>query len=310
MMMEGFGDNPVVQDFIMDMVWRPGVPDLGPWIRDFARRRYGHDDPEVADVWKTLQETVYRTPVQSGSLICDRPGLFDPKRSYRSVPSVPYDPVALAGACRKFLALEGKLGGVDTYRLDAVNITRQVLSNLSNSFVKAVDAAYRSGDLPKLRSEGAKLLEMIRDMDELLATREEFLLGKWIADAKRWAANEDESRLLEWNARNLITLWGPKCTEGQFDDLNGYAHKQWAGLFSGYYLPRWQAFLDLLEKSLKDGKKLARADYLKDACAWEQAWSRGREAYPDAPQGDPLAVAKKLMDNYGTEIFGVAEGKR
>ncbi len=310
MMMEGFGDNPVVQDFIMDMVWRSGVPELGPWIRDFARRRYGSDDPAVADVWKTLLETAYQTPVQSGSLICDRPGLYDPKRPYRSVPNVPYDPLALAAACREFLALEDKLGITDTYRLDAVNITRQVLSNLSNAFVQAVDAAYRNSDLRKLRAEGKKLLDMIRDMDELLATREEFLLGTWIADAKRWAASDDESRLLEWNARNLITLWGTQCTEGQFDDLNGYALKQWAGLFSGYYLPRWQTFLDKLEKPLKEGRKLERADFLKEMCAWEQAWSRGREIYPHVAKGDPLTVAKKLMNKYETDILGRTKGGR
>jgi len=304
MMMEGFGDNPVVQDFIMDMVWRPAIPEIGPWIRDFARRRYGTDDPAVADVWKALQETAYQTPVQSGSLICDRPGLYDPKRAYRSVPIVPYDALALAAACRKFLALEDRLGAADTYRRDAVNITRQVLSNLSNAFVKAVDAAYRSGDPKKLKAAGERLVEMIRDMDELLSTREEFLLGKWIADAKRWAAGDEESRLLEWNARNLITLWGKKCTEGQFDDLNGYAHKQWAGLFSGYYLPRWQAFLGQLEKSLQTGQKWERAGFLKEMCAWEQAWSQGREIYPEVPTGDPLAVAKKLMIKYEADIFG------
>ena len=308
MMMEGFGDNPVVQDFIMDMVWRPGVPELGPWIRDFARRRYGLDDPAVADVWTTLLETAYKTPVQSGSLICDRPGFYDPKRSYRSVPNVPYDPLALAGACRKFLSLADRLGGVDTYRLDAVNLTRQVLSNLSNAFVKAVDAAYRRGDLKKLRAEGRRLLEMTEDLDRLLATREEFLLGKWIADAKRWAANEDESRLLEWNARNLITLWGTKCTEGQYDDLYGYALKQWAGLFSGYYLPRWRAFLGELEKSLQTGKKWERADFLKEMCVWEQAWSQGREIYPEAAAGDALAVAASLLKKYEPDIFGGAAG--
>jgi len=308
MMMEGFGDNPVVQDFVMDMAWRSAVPELGPWIRDFARRRYGSDDPAAADVWTTLLDTAYRTPVQSGSLISDRPGLYDPKRAYRSSPTVPYDPTALAGACRRFLSLAGELGGSDTYRLDAVNLTRQVLSNLSNAFVKEVDAAYRSGDPVRLRAAGARLLGMIDDLDRLLATREEFLLGRWIADAKKWATNEEESRLFEWNARNLITLWGAKCTEGQFDDLNGYALKQWAGLFSGYYRPRWEAFLRRLEAGLKSGRPFDRADYLKEACAWEQAWSRGREIFPDAPTGDPLAVATALFKNYESDIFGAAAG--
>ncbi|MEN6561141.1 MAG: alpha-N-acetylglucosaminidase [Acidobacteriota bacterium] len=308
MMMEGFGDNPVVQELIMDMVWRPEVPPLGPWIRDFARRRYGSEDPAIAEVWDALLDTVYKTPVQSGSLVRDRPGLYDPKRAYRSEPTVPYDPRALAGACRKFLSLAGRLGNVDTYRLDAVNLTRQVLSNVSNSLVKNVDGAYRRGDLGGLRAAGRRLLGLIEDLDALLGTREEFLLGRWLADAKRWAADEAESRLLEWNARNLITLWGPQCTEGMFDDLNGYAQKQWSGLFRGYDLPRWKAFLEALESCLRSGRPFERANYVRETCSWEQAWSRGREIYPAAPGGDPLGLATALLKKYEPDIFGEAGG--
>jgi hypothetical protein len=39
-------------------------------------------------------------------------------------------------------------------------------------------------------------------------------------------------------------------------------------------------------------------------CAWEQAWSAGREIYPEAPAGDPLTVAKRLMAKYEGDIFG------
>ena len=308
MMMEGFGNNPVVQEFVMDTVWRTEVPPLGPWIRDYARRRYGREDPAIAEVWDTLLDTVYKTPVQSGSLLRDRPGLYDPKRAYRSVPTVPYDERALAQACLKFLSLADRLGGVDTYRLDAVNLTRQVLSNLSNSFVMEVDGAYRSGDLAGLRAAGRRLLEMIGDLDALLATREEYLLGRWLADAKRWAADDTESRILEWNARNLITLWGTQCTEGMFDDLNGYAQKQWSGLFKGYDLPRWKAFLEALENGLLSGRPFERAGYVREMCAWEQAWSRGREIYPAAPSGDPLGLAAALLKKYETDIFGATPG--
>jgi hypothetical protein len=43
-------------------------------------------------------------------------------------------------------------------------------------------------------------------------------------------------------------------------------------------------------------------------CAWEQAWSRGREIYPAAPSGDPLALAAALLKKYRTNIFGAAGG--
>ena len=56
-----------------------------------------------------------------------------------------------------------------------------------------------------------------------------------------------ERRLYEWNARNIITLWGTKCTEGQNDDLNLYAYKEWQGMFASYFLPRWREFFARLE---------------------------------------------------------------
>jgi hypothetical protein len=43
-------------------------------------------------------------------------------------------------------------------------------------------------------------------------------------------------------------------------------------------------------------------------CAWEQDWSRGREVYPAAPSGDPLALAQALLGKYGPDIFGAAGG--
>jgi alpha-N-acetylglucosaminidase len=303
MMMESFGNNPVIQDYIMDMIWRDQIPEPESWIKDFVQRRYGSDNPELLKVWKGLLKTVYSSHVQSGSRICDRPGLTNPKLPYRSKPYTQYDPLKLAQTCELFLNQSNELKHQGTYQFDAVNITRQVLSNLSNTFVKQIDTAYYAGNKMDLQKKGQLLLEMITDLDELLSTREEYLLGKWIAEARRWGNSEDESDLYEWNARNLITMWGEKCTEGQFDDLNGYALKQWSGLFKGYYLPRWQKFLGLLTESVDSKKPFVRDGYLAESCAWEKEWSHEHEVYPDKAEGDPVAVSKRLFAKYKSYIF-------
>lgn len=84
-----------------------------------------------------------------------------------------------------------------------------------------------------------------------------------------------ESNLYEWNARNQITLWGPK---GEIID---YANKQWAGkLYQGsfllqsenifhcfpgvvsqYFKPRWELFIDNLNTSLIGGKPFNQTDF-------------------------------------------------
>ncbi len=43
-----------------------------------------------------------------------------------------------------------------------------------------------------------------------------------------------------------------------------YASKQWSGMMSDYYKPRWQLFIDYLNKSLKDKKPFNQNDYNKE----------------------------------------------
>lgn len=55
------------------------------------------------------------------------------------------------------------------------------------------------------------ILGLVSDFDRLLGTCDQFLLGRWLADARTWATPGDESEdaLLQYNARNQVTLWGP-----------------------------------------------------------------------------------------------------
>lgn len=80
------------------------------------------------------------------------------------------------------------------------------------------------------------------------------MLGPWIAAARatasgQGAAKQAEQDVLEFNARNQITEWGP----GSRDSLHDYARKQWGGLVATYHVGqggaggaggRWGATLD------------------------------------------------------------------
>jgi alpha-N-acetylglucosaminidase len=175
-----------------------------------------------------------------------------------------------------------------------VNLTRQVLAARGLPLVRQVEAAYGSADRPALLAAEAQVLALLRDLNRLTATRPEFLLGRWIEDARRWGTNAEERRLYEWNARNLITLWGTRCTEGQNDDLNLYAYKEWEGMFSSYYLPRWQKFFDGLNEALARGTPFDRADFAARSCDWEQRWSKETMSFRTAPTGDAIATARAL----------------
>jgi alpha-N-acetylglucosaminidase len=302
MMMEGLGYNPIIPDFVMDLNWRSSVPSLEQWSREYVTRRYGGANAHAWSAWRQLLATAYRSAPQTGTFLAERPQFYVPKTPYRTAPVPPYDPALLIHALDTLLAASDALGGNDAYRYDVVNVTRQVLGGLGLPFVNAVEESFRQKDRAELARRQERVIALLRDLDELLATREEFLLGPWLEDARRWGTTRAERDLYEWNARNIITLWGTRCTEGEYDDLNLYAHKQWQGMFSSYYLPRWREFFERLNRSLDEGVPFDRTEFLADICEWEQAWSHGHETFPTEPRGDAIAVSRRLLAKYRDDL--------
>ncbi|MCX7424850.1 MAG: alpha-N-acetylglucosaminidase [Planctomycetia bacterium] len=284
--MEGFGYNPIVYDFVTDMTWRGEVPPLDDWAGEFVHRRYGRRVPRAEEAWDILRRTVYRQPGNPGSILCARPAIGKPC-------TIGYDSLELLEAWEKLTACADELGDVDTYRFDLVHLTRQALSNLGEVLYTDVVDAYQAKDPRALAEASRRLLELIGDLDQLLATREDFLLGRWLEDAKRWATNDEEKRLYEHNARTIITLWGPP--DGV---LHEYAQRQWSGLLRGFYRPRWEMFLARLEKSLAEGKPLDAAAWEQDIRRWENEWTRKTESYPTAVEGKPIETSRRLLEKH------------
>jgi alpha-N-acetylglucosaminidase len=140
-------------------------------------------------------------------------------------------------------------------------------------------------------------IELIEDMDRLLATRKDFLFGRWIADARKWGLDEKEKALYEMNAKDLITLWGD--TESP---LNEYACRQWSGLLNDFYKPRWQQFFSRLEESLQKGTEMDFVLFNKEIKEWEWKWVNARKDYSIVPTDDPVVVAKLLYAKYRKKI--------
>ena len=60
------------------------------------------------------------------------------------------------------------------------------------------------------------------DLERLLATNENWMLGPWLERAKFWGKLEDNKNdwVWEFNARNQITLWGPKVIQNIFTEFS------------------------------------------------------------------------------------------
>jgi len=291
-LMEGFGHSPAVYDLMADLMVRPVELSLPDWIRAYARRRYGQSVPAAEDAWKVLLDTVYNAPRQSRSLVCSRPVLA-PAKSRENSPdsSVRRE---IDAAWRMLLDAREALRGKDAYEYDVVNVARQAIASRAHEPYHRLAAAYAAGNAAGVAEAGAELLGLVSDLDTLVATRREFLLGTWTASARRWANNAEEAARYEWNARNQITLWGPP--DGVLAD---YAAKQWAGLLRDFYRGRWELFVQRVQESLAGDTPWDHEAWNAEIRAWEDAWTRKTDAYPTAPEGDSIEIALRLLEKYG-----------
>ncbi len=286
---EGLGDNTVVYDLMYETAWRNKPVDLDEWIRDYAHNRYGQPDDQAYRAWRILEDTVYTAPFRTRSVITSTPTL-DPARD------VPYSNSDLARAWEALLKASPNLGTADTYRFDLVNLARQVLSNHAATLHRNVVDAYKAKDLQAFKKASRRFLKLIRDLDRLTGTREEFLLGRCLEDARRWGMTGAERDRFEWNARRVLTLWG------QGPMIDDYARKEWSGMFTGYYLKRWEWFLDERAQSLKEDKPFDNKAFDTKLRTWMADWSDQKERFPILTRGDSVRVARRLWARYGRQL--------
>ncbi|GJE88536.1 alpha-N-acetylglucosaminidase C-terminal domain-containing protein [Phanerochaete sordida] len=168
---------------------------------------------------------------------------------------IPYDTnTTILPALRLFIEASNthtSLKDVPEFAFDTVELSRQLLVNrfidLYTNLVNVWNSS--SSTSHDVSAAGALLLDLVKDLDTLLYTNENYLLSSWIADAKQWAhGNSSYAAYLEYQARNQLTLWGPT------GEINDYASKQWAGLVGEYYGARWQAFVTALADSKTSGQ--------------------------------------------------------
>lgn len=292
MMMEGFGYNPVVQEFMLEKTWRPGMTDLDEWVTRYARRRYGSEDPRVVDAWRRLLKGPYSRPAPTASIICTTPRLVSLKPKKKPVSKSENETVT--EACRLLLECADTLGRLETFRFDLVHVTREMLDRQAPRLLRNVTAAYKAGDHRALSEAGRRFLQLIKDMDTLLGAHRRFLLGRWLSDARKWGDTPDERVFYQWNARAVVTMWEP----ARKSQLRDYASKQWNGLLKDFYLPRWRLFLDQLKRSLKEHQPFARRAFMRDLREQEFQWLRQRLPYITEPKGDPVETARRLFNKY------------
>jgi len=154
---------------------------------------------------------------------------------------------------------------------------------LYTTYLNAANSSLNGTYSPsKATTAGESAIALLADLDSVLTAsgHAHFSLPAWIAEARAWASptttlpdnstntstTAQDASFYEYNARNQVTLWGPT---GQISD---YASKQWGGLISSYYIPRWQRFFDYTLMNGTTSTKGVNAALSASLLAFEEAW--------------------------------------
>lgn len=293
---EGIETNPINYDILYDAAWVDQSIDVSDWLIEYAHYRYGKDLPSIRKAWRILGETVYNSPTQEDgpqeSILCARPSREIKHVSAWGTALLYYKPERLVEALQLMLQARGELNHSDTYQYDIVDITRQMLADYGKHLHEKMIAAYDVKDRNAFRLYSDRLLKLILDQDRLLTTRKEFLVGRWIHEARAQGSDMGEKNLFERNAKIQITTWADVDS-----DLHEYSHREWAGILKDLYYERWREYINYLQSKL-DNRQVSEPDFFK----MEKSWANAHTQYQYLPSGDPVETAQTIFTHYKHEI--------
>ncbi|WP_229216529.1 alpha-N-acetylglucosaminidase [Dyadobacter sp. 3J3] len=296
--MEAIEQNPAIYELMMEHTWQTAPIELNSWLKKYARNRYGKDDSDLTEAWQILRKTVYNgKDIRDGaeSIITGRPTLDSTTIWTRT--KLNYLPDDLLPAWDLFIKSAKNGTKADGFQYDITDISRQVLANYALVVQKNWVIAFKNNDKVAFQKYSQQFLELISDMDRLLATRKDFLLGPWISDARKWGTNAEEKALYEQNARDLITLWGDANSP-----LHEYSNRQWSGLLNDFYKVRWQKFFVMLNQSMESKKQPDYKSFEKTISEWEWDWVKTQKDFPVTANGNSIETAIKLHAKYRSKM--------
>lgn len=291
LMMEGLDYNPVTYQLVTDLMWEKEIPNLDDWKKQYLTSRYGKINEKIEQGWNGIFNYYYVSP-----------GLFEPNpitiRPAFAENDIKLEEAPVTGAKILIEAAE-EFKEIDSYQYDVVNISRQIFGQYAGHLLYEITGFYRDKNINKFDQKTTEFRDLADRIEKLMATREEFLFGKWLSDSREKATNEKEAKLYEWNARAIITTWGGRV-------LYGYAIKDWAGLYSSYYMPKWEKFFSAMRDEMTGGKNLDYEKFREEIIKWEDEWITLREENMiSSPTGNSLELAKELWQEYGDKILSV-----
>lgn len=282
------------------MGWRSEKVDVLPWLDHYAARRYGNWTQAVHEAWRLLVSGAYSNYWGSytHSFVVLRPRTnLGPDTRFRPGDVIQAWKVLSTAVLNR--ELDATIGPL---RYDLVDFGRQVLVNLFADVYTLHRTALIQFTSTRLSSRASELnilstimLDIIDDLDILLSSDTNFLFGHWLTEARLSAADNtpvDVLNLIEFNARNQITRWGPN---GNIED---YAAKEWAGLITSYYKERWEIYIAWVNNATDKGISLNTTYLNEPLTLFENGWNYQVESFPTLPTGDSVDLTAKYLQKY------------
>ncbi len=301
---EAIEQTPVMYDLLFELPWHATKPDAAGWMEQYARRRYHADSPEAKAAWELLRTSALdcKTSLQGPheAIVCSRPSLTVNKVSTWGSAEIFYDQTKMYEAA--YALLDANLSG-ENYSYDLADITRQALTDYSKSLLAAIKEANNAGDTELFNKRRDAFLQLILDIDELLCTNKDLMLGHWTERARAIASemagtSESDADWLEHkNARTLITTWGPQ-NAAESGGLHDYSYREWGGMLKDFYYQRWKIWFD-------NGMAAPSGGWFQ----WERNWAfNNTTRYATTPTGNTRDVARKVLNKYLTPFVSNVAG--
>jgi hypothetical protein len=292
---EGIANNDIMYTSLLQAAWQTAIDDVGAFLKRYVIARYGKYDADLYNAWQLLLQSAYisHTNELTGayeSIFCARPDTsFITSASTWGCKKLPYDTAVFYKAAQSFAKAAVRFTASDTYRYDLTDIWRQVIALKARQPYAAFMKAWQEHNTASFNRNKEQFLALLKLQNRWTATNAGFCLGTWIQQAYNLLPAETDKALAVWNAKVQITYWGHSSNPATTG--HDYANKEWSGLLSDYYLPRWIAFFDYAEKRMQ-GTPAPWPDFF----GMEKAWTEQRDTYADNKGEDGIVLLREVMN--------------
>jgi len=253
LMPEGVECDECLFDIVGEVAVRENLKEFEAFAEEWLTARYGFATKDLCEAWQYLFEKVYDGDIventHESSLLC-RPGPEVCKVSTWAGNASVVDTSGLRAVTETLLRYYDTLKNRESYVVDLVAVTRQLLADTGWKFVFGLNDAFRAGNRAGFEDNAEKLLELFGRQAAVVDCDRRLNLQSYLDKAAKRGRTREDKRWLTVNAKRLITLWGDR--EGSVS-LHDYAAREYGDMLRYFYKPRWEKYISVLRDCLEKG---------------------------------------------------------